>query len=170
MTPVENLFVMGLIVPGILVIMGLIDLVFAVVIFINIRSVSASKNWVSTTGTVSAAYMKQLSFSGKSGRSQTNIPVVEYSYSVGGQTYKNDRLYAGHAVGGDKRQITEDFLKNYPIGKHIVVFHNPNNPAESALHKNNPNVRGLIVGIVSTNLIVCLAMPAIWFLLQYFSK
>jgi hypothetical protein len=90
---------------------------------------------------------------------------VKYSYQVGGQSYENDRLYAGPAVRGDAKPVMNKFLEQYPVGRQVEVFYNPQNPAESALYKQNPNLRGVILGLVVGDVVMCLILPLMWFLL-----
>ncbi|WKZ49012.1 MAG: DUF3592 domain-containing protein [Anaerolineales bacterium] len=146
------------------------DGIFGFVLFKNLRALQAAKDWVSTRGTILASNTKVLKIpvggGGKRG-SRTNVPVVEYSYQVGGQSYKNNKLYAGHAFGGDKRQVVEKFLEQYPEGSSVEVFYNLNNPAESALHKNNPSVWSIAIVLIIVNLSMCGAIPLFWFIIGF---
>ncbi len=144
------------------------DGIFGFVLFMNLRALRAAKDWVSTRGTILSSNIKVLKIpiggGGKRG-SRTNVPTVEYSYQVGEQSYKNNKLYAGPAFGGDKKETVEKFLEQYPEGSLVEVFYNLNNPAESALHKNNPNVRGIAVILVIANLVLCGALPLFWLII-----
>jgi len=144
-----------------------IDGTFGFVLFKNLRALRAAKDWVSTKGTILASNIRSLKIpvgGGGEHGSRTNVPVVEYSYQVGGQSYKNNKLYAGHAFGGDNKQVVEKFLEQYPEGSSVEVFYNPHNPAESALHKNNPSVRGIAIILTIANLTLCGAIPVFWLL------
>ncbi|MBN8654225.1 MAG: DUF3592 domain-containing protein [Anaerolineae bacterium] len=146
------------------------DGIFGFILFRNLRALQAANDWVSTRGTILASNMKVLKIPvGGGGRrgSRTNVPVVEYSYQVDGQSYKNNKLYAGHAFGGDKRQVVEKFLEQYPEGSSVEVFYNLNNPAESALHKNNPSVRGIAIVLIIANLSLCGALPLFWLIIGF---
>lgn len=167
-TDVARWIIMFCVAPTLLGGLLITDGIFGFVLFKNLRALRAAKDWVSTRGTILASSIKVLKIpiggGGKRG-SRTNVPTVEYSYQVGGQSYKNNKLYAGHAFGGDKKQATEKFLEQYPEGGSVEVFYNPQNPAESALHKNNPNVRGIVVILIIANLILCGALPVFWLIL-----
>lgn len=67
-------------------------------------------------------------------------PHVKYEYQVGGQSYINNRIYAGGLREGIRHEETvqNNVTKEYPVGKEVQVYYNPANPAESALKKNNP--------------------------------
>ena len=154
--------------PTLLIGLLITDGIFGFVLFMNLRALRAAKDWVSTRGTILSSSIKVLKIptggGGKRG-SRTNVPTVEYSYQVGEQSYKNNKLYAGPAFGGDKKETVEKFLEQYPEGSSVEVFYNLNNPAESALHKNNPNVRSIAVILVIANLVLCGALPLFWFII-----
>ena len=154
--------------PNLLIGLLITDGIFGLVLFKNLRALRAAKDWVSTRGTILSSNIKVLKIptggGGKRG-SRTNVPTVEYSYQVGEQSYKNNKLYAGPAFGGDKKETVEKFLEQYPEGSSVEVFYNLNNPAESALHKNNPNVRSIAVILVIANLVLCGALPLFWFII-----
>ena len=164
-TDVARWIIMFCVAPILLGGLLITDGIFGVVLFLNLRALRAAKDWVSTRGTIITSKIKVMGMRSRGGRTQTNIPVVEYSYQVGGQSYQNDKLYAGHAFGGDKKQATEKFLEQYPEGGSVEVFYNPNNPAESALHKNNPNVRGIVVILIVANLVLCGMIPIFWLII-----
>ncbi|MGR2682822.1 DUF3592 domain-containing protein [Chromobacterium haemolyticum] len=62
-------------------------------------------------------------------------PHVQYLYTVRGQVYHSDRLFAvDNALPGD-RSNADDLTRRFPAGKPITVYYNPRSPAESVLIK-----------------------------------
>lgn len=167
---VARWIVMLCVVPITLIGLLSVDLIFGLILFKNLRALRAAKDWGSTRGTILTSNMMALKIpvggGGKRG-SRISVPAVEYSYQVGGQSYKNNKLYAGHAFGGDKSQVVEKFLEQYPKGSSVQVFYNMDNPAESALHKNNPHVWGSASILIFANLVMCGAIPFFWFMIGF---
>ncbi|OQS37265.1 DUF3592 domain-containing protein [Chromobacterium haemolyticum] len=62
-------------------------------------------------------------------------PHVQYLYTVRGQVYHSDRLFAvDNALPGD-RSNADDLTRRFPADKAITVYYNPRSPAESVLIK-----------------------------------
>lgn len=61
---------------------------------------------------------------------------IEYEYTVGGETYVNDKLWPGnptkHRQGGD---WADEFVGRYPEGSRVEIRYDPTDPAESFLEE-----------------------------------
>jgi len=74
---------------------------------------------------------------GHGGRHGNYSPNVQYKYAVAGKTYSSNRYRFGdvYAVEGKAHQIVAE----YPVGKQVPVYYNPDNPADALLQ---PGVDG----------------------------
>jgi hypothetical protein len=75
-------------------------------------------------------------------RGGPDSPWVEFSYQINGQMYVSDELDFG--------QWSYDvplYLSNYPIGKSVTAYYDPDNPKQAVLNKS---------GSVMANLFLCL--------------
>ena len=94
--------------------------------------VQAAQTWSSTMGTVLSSSVQTR----PTGRSHSTFPVVVYQYEVNGKTYQSQTIKAGdqfmniRVIG--EAQAT---VARYPIGASVMVYYNPENPAESALER-----------------------------------
>jgi hypothetical protein len=118
---------------------------------------AAVSQWPSTLGTVNASYLARRS---SSEGGTTDYPVVQYSYQVSGQRYQSAKLAPGPEVGGTG---AGKVVARYPAGAQVMVFYNPQNPAEAVLERKAPAqwVMWLILAIFDCSL--CGVLPIIWF-------
>jgi Protein of unknown function (DUF3592) len=58
--------------------------------------------------------------------------VILYEYEVAGITYTSSRVHYGY-TGSSNRDYAEYYVKQYPEGKHVMVYYDPFNPEESSL-------------------------------------
>ena len=92
----------------------------------------AAQTWSSTMGTVVSSSVQTR----HTGRSHSTFPVVVYQYEVNGKTYQSQMIKAGEqfmnirVIGEAQTTVTR-----YPIGASVMVYYNPENPAESALER-----------------------------------
>jgi hypothetical protein len=64
-----------------------------------------------------------------------NIPLVAYTFSVGGQEYRGERIALGE-VGASE---IDEMLTKYPVGKDVTVFYDPANPKNCVLERGIPS-------------------------------
>lgn len=88
---------------------------------------------------------------------------LRYRYSVNGQELTGDNVVAGVPNIAGSKIVAEDMLSQYPAGKTVPVFYNPDNPADAALitGKSIP-----IAGFVLFGVILVVGAGAIIFLLK----
>jgi len=71
--------------------------------------------------------------SGSRNRRTRYIPRINYSYSVGGQTYRNDYIWLTSTQSYSSRNTAEMFLRPYQRGATVPVYYSPADPQRSAL-------------------------------------
>jgi hypothetical protein len=64
-----------------------------------------------------------------------NIPVVAYTFSVGGREYRGDRIVLGEVGAGE----IDAMLAKYPAGKEVTVFYDPADPNNCVLEHGIPS-------------------------------
>jgi hypothetical protein len=69
----------------------------------------------------------------------TTVPRVEYEFSVGGRTWRGDRIGIGEDTGGANTEAT---LRRYPVGATVSVYYDPADPANCVLEREGP--KGLL--------------------------
>lgn len=65
----------------------------------------------------------------------TTAPRVEYEFSVGGRTWRGDRIGIGEDTGGANTEAT---LRRYPVGATVSVYYDPAHPASCVLEREGP--------------------------------
>ncbi|WP_293766226.1 DUF3592 domain-containing protein [uncultured Aquitalea sp.] len=80
-------------------------------------------------------------------------PYVQYLYTVNGELYHSDRVFAVQSGLPGDHSSAEDITRRFPAGKPIVVFYNPREPAMSVLVRDGDTSIGagqFILGALST--------------------
>ena len=72
---------------------------------------------------------------------------IRFSYTVGPQAYKGNRVFLGGDLLRRIQYNTEDLLLKYPVGKKVNISFNPQSPAESVLEQNTMLSHILIVSL-----------------------
>lgn len=93
----------------------------------------SSADWSSVEGMVSSREVKR-EWDKNSGSPVTRYHFnINYNYKVKDQTYVGTR-YQFHGDPIFKSQtVAEKLVSDYPVGKSIKVYYNPNNPQQSVL-------------------------------------
>jgi hypothetical protein len=81
------------------------------------------------------------------------MPLVEYEFSVAGQTWRGNRISIGEDSGGANTEAT---LQRYPIGAVVSVYYDPADPKKSVLERDIP--KGFGKGLLA--ILVFLAVVA----------
>src|SRR5215510_15286921 len=113
----------------IIFVLGILNVVFLGILFFMRRKMAAVSQWPSTMGTVMNSTIEWRS---SSDSGSTAYPVVQYSYQVNGQPYQSSKLAPGPEMGGTGAQKV---VAMYPAGAQVMVFYNPQNPAEAVLER-----------------------------------
>ena len=135
----------------------LLNGIFLGVIFFTQRRVNQVSKWNSTLGTVTMSTIEQR-HSTEGG--YVDYPAILYSYQVSGQPYEGFKIAPGPQVGGSGARKV---VARYPEGAQVMVFYDPQNPAEAVLEKKAPAqwVMWLILAIFDC--VLCVVVPiTIW--------
>lgn len=147
--------------PGIFVIVVFIlNAVILGVIFFTQRKMNAISEWSQIMGTVLMSTTQSRRNSDGSG-GYTSYPVVMYSYQAGGQTHQGNTIAPGPQVGGSG---AGKVVARYPIGSQVVVYYNPQNPAEAVLEKKAPAQFWLWFILIIFDCVLCGVLPVRYFM------
>jgi hypothetical protein len=134
----------------------ILNAVFLGIIFFTRRKMATISGWPSTMGTIKNSFIDWRS-SSDSGR--TAYPVVEYSYQVGGQTYHSSKYAPGPEIGGTG---ADKVVSRYPAGAQVMVFYNPQNPADAVLERKAPAQWLFWLLLVIFDCTLCGVIPLVW--------
>jgi len=136
---------------------GLLNAGFLTAIFFLRRKMRQVRTWPSVMGSVLSSSVVYRSDS-EGGR--TAYPNVNYSYQVSGQAYQNAKIKPGPEIGGSG---AGKVVATYPAGTQVMVYYNPQNPAEAVLEKSKSSEWFFWMFIVIFNCALCIVLPSIWF-------
>lgn len=106
----------------------------------------ASSSWPVVTGVIQSAQL-QVNQPIRKQDFSTKIAAVQYTYSVGGQTYTSDRVSFGD-YGSSGAGRADKLLRRYPSGASASVHYNPQRPEESVLETGSTWFMNLWFGLV----------------------
>ena len=139
----------------IIFVLFILNAIFLTVIYFMRRKMAAVSQWPSTLGAVQMSTLERRS----SEDGYTDYPVVQYSYQVGGQAYQSLKLAPGPEVGGSGARKV---VAKYPAGAQVMVFYNPQNPAEAVLERKAPAQWLMWLILVIFDCALCGVIPVIW--------
>ena len=125
--------------------------------FRSLQAARASSSWPTAEGTVTSSKVESSRSRSGSRNSTTYHARVKYTYSVGGQSHKGDRVAFGD-YGSSISSHARGIVARYPVGIKVDVFHAPAAPGQSVLE---PGVKGqafILPGIGTIFTIVGLVM------------
>lgn len=137
-----------------------VNAVFLGILYFTRRKMDAVAKWSYVMGTVRTSTTEYRS-SGDDGGA--NYPVVHYSYQVGGQPYEGYRIAPGGEVGGIG---AAKVAARYPVGAHVQVFYNPQNPSEAYLEKKAHSQIVLWIVLIVVDLSLCVFAPVMWWMFR----
>jgi hypothetical protein len=148
----------GLMIFGILgFVFFIINAVFLGIIYFTQRKMNAVAKWPYAMGTVKISTTEYRD----SGEGGAYYPVVNYSYQVGGQPYEGYRIAPGGEVGGVG---AGKVAAKYPVGAHVQVFYNPQNPSEAFLEKKAHSHIVMWIVLIVVDLALCVFAPLMWWI------
>ena len=116
-----------------------------------------SKAWPATAGEITQAYIRESQTRDSDGYMTTSYyPEVRYLYDARGVAYTGEQISFGGAIGGSHQKAAE-IVAQYPVGKNLTVYYNPNNPAEAVIERRIGSKLFLIIGAIFTVIGVCTA-------------
>jgi hypothetical protein len=95
----------------------------------------------------------------------TNVPAVEYEFTVLGQKCRGTRISIGEDSGGTNMEAT---LQRYPVGAVVNVYYDPANPKNCVLERDVPE--GMAKGCASLTAIAAAVIFGIWYLTTHASQ
>ena len=126
----------------------LISALFALGLFLGAWKMAEHALWERRTGKASLAWPSvegsviQSGFrTAGSGTKRTTSAEIQYSYSVGGESYQNDRIRFGAHGAGSGPGRWGDFGRMSP-GEPLTVFYDPQSPQQATL-ETGPTGRSL---------------------------
>jgi len=88
-----------------------------------------AENWSKARGIVTQS--EPVKYCGR-GQSQLFFPAIKYSYLVDGHSYDGYQIALG-VRDCEAKNVIENLLAPYPLGKSVTVWFNPQHPEESVL-------------------------------------
>ena len=136
---------------------GIIGIVMLVKYFLDKKKFEESQAWSATSGQITEAYVRESSSEDSEGYTTTSYyPEVRYTYQVMGVEYTGKRIAFGGNVGGSRKKANE-IVAQYPVGKKVTVYYDPDNLEDAALERRMGGKGLLVIGIVFTLIAVCTA-------------
>ena len=121
------------------------------------KKAEESQSWSGTSGQVTQAYVRESETRDSDGYLTTSYyPEVRYTYQVLGAEYGGDKISFGGSVGGSRNKADE-IVAQYPVGKNLTVYYDPNNPEDAVIERKMGSKGFLIIGIVFTLVGICSA-------------
>lgn len=111
---------------------------------------NTSKNWPSVTGTVTQS---EISTWRKDGKTHYQ-PKIVYTYIVDDKTYTSSKITVGDSPFDTNISPAKDIQQEYPVGKIVDVFYDPEAPASAALKPGIQNSDLAVAGITGIFLVI----------------
>lgn len=100
-----------------------------------LRESSRSRGWLKTNGTILSSSV--VSFTPASGKTSYR-PMIVFSYSVGSARFMSNHL-AFRSTATARRSDAESVVADYPAGRIVTVFYDPQDPERAVLDRGgNP--------------------------------
>lgn len=112
----------------------------------------ASRNWPSTEGRIIQSKVERRTSGSGTDRRSAYYALVTYEFTIGGATYKGDRV-ASADIGRGKSAYAGCMVKRYPKGSSVTVYYMPEKPSRCLLE---PGLQGQSFILPSVGLLVLL--------------
>lgn len=147
--------------------LGLFVLIFlGAGIYLILRSrkdklkVQQAMNWPSVTGKVLESRLIESTSTDSDGDSSTTYrPYIRYEYDMGGITYTNDKVDVGMVISTSGTKKAKELLSRFSMGSSVLVYVNPDNPADSILEQKASTTATLVIGIALLATGLCIVLP-----------
>jgi hypothetical protein len=157
-----------IVLPMIGAIFAFIALVLLIVSNNTQRRAEAAQAWPAANGTIVKTWVEENIEREDDGTIERDYtPEVQYEYIANDRIYRSQQRSFGFQPVFRSSQSAEQVLENYPVGKQVTVFYNPEAPAEAVLNREIPaNTVAVLIGWVFLILgIVFILVPAGLFIL-----
>ncbi|MFN8411631.1 MAG: DUF3592 domain-containing protein [Anaerolineales bacterium] len=128
---------------------GVLGVVLSFIYWDKLNADRKCTSWPSVPGKITFSRIeKRSNFDWHNrGRYTRYVPVIKYSYNVGGTSYHAEQIGNGIYVG-ITRNAVKYWTNRFPVGTTAPVYYDPANPSTALLvPKTNSNIIGFIVGI-----------------------
>jgi hypothetical protein len=131
-----------------------------VAVLVKMLEVRRASAWTTAAGRVvkSSTQARRHGFAGEA-TTVTTVPLVEYEFSVGGSTFRGNRISIGEDSGGANTEAT---LRRYPVGTVVSVYYDPDNPGNCVLEREIP--KGVGKGLFFLLAFVAAVIAGIYYL------
>jgi hypothetical protein len=100
------------------------------------KKAKAAESWPTANGSILSARLDQQTRTERSdGRTYTRTsytPIIEYTYTVGGQTYQGSRVFPGASMSYD-HGTAQNIVNRYQPGAAVAVHYDPGDPTQAVL-------------------------------------
>ena len=117
------------------------------------QRVKRSFFWPTVQGRVLKSGIDSIAFRAGTGRSDgiSYQPNVEYEYTVDDVLYPHEHIEVGGPPGYASRSTAEKHAANYPIGRDVPVYFDPENASTACLERRSSQSKMMIViGVASS--------------------
>ncbi|MHB1119021.1 MAG: DUF3592 domain-containing protein [Bellilinea sp.] len=122
--------------------------------------VQQAMNWPSVTGKVLESRLIESTSTDSDGDSSTTYrPYIRYEYEMGGITYTNDKVDVGMVISTSGTKKANELLSRFSKGSAVLVYVNPDNPADSILEQKASTTATLVIGIALLITGLCIVLP-----------
>jgi len=143
---------------------AILGAIFLLAFFYFMRHAAAVRRWPQATGTIVLSRIEEFTIRhdrprrtmrGRRTLHRSYMPVVEYTYSVGGRDYSSRSIWPSTEVSGD-RKYAERIAARYPVGKIVFVYYDPADPKHAGLETGSSMHWFLLLAAA-----VCLGVAAV---------
>ena len=140
-----------------ILIFGIVGTVMLFKYFQDKKKAEESQSWSSASGRIMESYVRREESMDSEGFTTTYYyPEILYVYQFLGAEYTGDKIAFGGKVGESQNKAKERLVQ-YPVGKNVIVYYDPNNPEDAVLERKMSGKTMLIVGIVFAIIALCTA-------------
>ena len=138
-------------------IFGIVGAVMLYKYFQDKKKAEESQNWSSASGRITESYVRREESMDSEGFTTTSYyPETLYVYQFLGAEYTGDKIAFGGKVGGNQKKAQASLVQ-YPVGKNVIVYYDPNNPEDAVLERKMSGKGMLIIGVVFALIALCTA-------------
>jgi len=137
-------------------IFGIIGAVMLVKYFRDKKKAEESQSWSSASGRITESFVRSEESWDSDGYTTTSYyPEVRYTYEFLGTEYIGHQIAFGGSVGNSNYKKAEEILAQYPVGKNVVIYYDPNNPGDAVLERRIGGKIMLIIGVIFSLVALC---------------
>jgi len=136
------------------------------VMFAGVRAIAKGRRmarWPSTAGTISRSYVVERRERDQDvGVQRIFSAEIEFDYAVNGVEYRG-KTASLVRLGSTMRRFAEGAVKQYPVGRSVTVYYDPERPADSVIRRDDAAGWGWLFVIVGAAIFAGAAIYATFF-------